>query len=1392
GWTIDETDRALQLFLSGSARPLEWTTIGAACRTALLHLGRLAALEERLQVGPDARRRLLTLWSPLPTTGRDALYVQLFAAGGPHQDAAFEHPLGEYLSGPALVRDHLPALQGALGLTATEIREILADAARALPATELPSVFPGTVHTPDTASLTIASVSLLHRYALLARGLEMPVRDVVALRRLSGIDPFLPLRADPTAVPGDEDPLAHTLRFVDAAAQVRESGLSVEDLEYLLAHRSDPVGRYRADPDAAAALTRALGAELRRIHAEHPLPPHSPTPGDPGEAAVLSDDVLRQELAVVLPPPEVETFLAMWTGEARYHAEREVAAPAVPLDPAAFAGEPALRVEYDSVRRMQRLAYRGVLAQAERDRLVAAHGGAGATLLGALLDDVRGQARTFFVANLVREATPLRGFLTAADFDGLFAPAEPLPNDLAEAERRARVTRNDERLRERRRTVLRALVPVVRARLTREAAVRVLAADLRADPSLLEALLTDPRLLAEPGGGTPAPLLDAFAAAAEEGVTVRYYAEGTTDAVRTGTVAEPATAATDRARIDGATGARFDGRLEVEHAGAYRFTALAGRAGMAVELRLAAFPDPVLRGVAAAPDQEISGFVELRPGVSYAFTFQAGALVDGAATLLVESDRLPRGPLSRLRLTPSAAVERVGRARVLLAKAGQLLEGLGIDEGELRYLRDHAADFGGIDLGALPTAGTDERTSAAVLFERFLRLAGYARLRAEMAGGTAGLIGVLQAARRAEPASAPPAEAAERLMAGVCRRIAELARRDVDTVRAAVAHLGYPVQTTAGGVEVRELADERGVRRVWEVLRVVERLGAPVGEVARWTAVVRSAPTAEDQDRRFGIARAVRGAVKARYGAQSWQRAAQPIHDQLRRLQRDALVAHVLHRHPEGFERPEQLFEFFLVDPGMEPVVQTSRLRLAISSVQLFIQRCLLSLEPHVPPAAIDTAQWQWMKRYRVWEANRKIYLYPENFLEPELRDDRTHLFRELEGALLQGEVSEDSVADAFFRYLRGLEEIARLEVVTTYQETAPHGPGTLHVIARTYAEPHRYFHRRYADGTWTPWEAVGVEIEGDHMAAVVWRGRLHLFWVTFMDRPAQPQSSADSSPRALAEERSGSLVQMYVDIQLNWAEYFQGAWTGRSSGGFGEPMRARVGRGFDRREVLLFVAKEMEDGEERAVRIELGTPIRCAFRVVSKNGRPLVIDGVHVHGLVPYPDLSAAGTRLRGTGALKVMPSYRRADRPPPDGTRTLPILRRGGTFSLALSGNTMDPESTPEENRVRPFFYQDDQHTFFVEPALAEVPLAAFEGFSTGDKLPSAAATREVQVYAGVPQGLRPGPSDPQDPYARHAVLERRDWAAGEAVQLQFGDVAIGQHGGLAQAGLQGGIPG
>jgi ABC toxin-like protein len=36
---------------------------------------------------------------------------------------------------------------------------------------------------------------------------------------------------------------------------------------------------------------------------------------------------------------------------------------------------------------------------------------------------------------------------------------------------------------------------------------------------------------------------------------------------------------------------------------------------------------------------------------------------------------------------------------------------------------------------------------------------------------------------------------------------------------------------------------------------------------------------------------------------------------------------------------------------------------------------------------------WNWLKRYRVWQANRKQFVEPENYIEPESRDDKAPQF---------------------------------------------------------------------------------------------------------------------------------------------------------------------------------------------------------------------------------------------------------------------------------------------------------------------------------------------------------------------------------------------------------------
>ncbi len=300
-------------------------------------------------------------------------------------------------------------------------------------------------------------------------------------------------------------------------------------------------------------------------------------------------------------------------------------------------------------------------------------------------------------------------------------------------------------------------------------------------------------------------------------------------------------------------------------------------------------------------------------------------------------------------------------------------------------------------------------------------------------------------------------------------------------------------------------------------------------------------------------ARAIQQAAKSKHDSEQWLTLAPPLRDTLREKQRDALVAYLVMR-PDAsagqqWTDSNGLYAHYLIDVEMSACQLTSRIKQAISAVQLFAQRCLMNLETRVS-ATLDVdsrwREWKWMKNYRIWEANRKVFLYPENWLEPELRDDKSPFFKELENQLLQGEVTDDAAETAFLAYLEKLEGVARLEVVGVYHQVEHDQQGqtavdVLHVFGRTRSTPHVYYYRRRVDAAyWTPWEKVNVDIEADHLIPVVWNRRLHLFWPVFSERAEDDSITMPSAGSTLDDP------SRYWRLQMAWSEYKNGKWTAR------------------------------------------------------------------------------------------------------------------------------------------------------------------------------------------------------------------------------------------------------
>lgn len=333
------------------------------------------------------------------------------------------------------------------------------------------------------------------------------------------------------------------------------------------------------------------------------------------------------------------------------------------------------------------------------------------------------------------------------------------------------------------------------------------------------------------------------------------------------------------------------------------------------------------------------------------------------------------------------------------------------------------------------------------------------------------------------------------------------------------------------------LASYRDPKTWHAVARCADHLATLGMTTAQVQAVIQPALTAAET----GL---LRTALKARYDEDTWLGTLKEVMDSLRPLKRDALVAQLLAQNA-AMASENDLYDHFLVDVEMCACMPSSRIVQAHGTVQLFVQRCLMGLE-HTATADIGNDpswdQWTWMKNYRVWEANRKVFLYPENWIEPELRDDKSFLFQELENELQQNELTAFTAEQAVVRYLEKLDNIAFLEVMATWYQA---DIKTMHVFARTKGgDPAIHYYRRFEqERYWTPWEKVEVDISGDHLLAFVRNNRLCLVWPVFSEEPDPNPSSKIPSAAQQGTEVGNDKPRRKLKMQLAISELANRKW---------------------------------------------------------------------------------------------------------------------------------------------------------------------------------------------------------------------------------------------------------
>lgn len=527
---------------------------------------------------------------------------------------------------------------------------------------------------------------------------------------------------------------------------------------------------------------------------------------------------------------------------------------------------------------------------------------------------------------------------------------------------------------------------------------------------------------------------------------------------------------------------------------------------------------------------------------------QAGKLYKLATTGVELKNILWKTPASAITAIPSSALipnfasQQAEPALRLLKKAALLVAGFTFSADEIRFLDTHKSEFDGLDLNSLTLI-------------QWLRLDAYTRLRNSLPQAK---MNVLDFWGWTYDAASHVSKLSE--------KISVLTGWKQDRIDKLIAANHFNL------AKLEDYRNEKNLLKLQEALEVADKIGVDIDLLFDWAI-----PSSKFKKSRI-IADSIKNAIRSRYNQTDWEQVVKPLNDQLRNHQRDALTAYLLQQ-PEllawNVVDADGLFEYFLIDVQMDACMETSRIKQGLSSVQLFIQRCFLGLEEEhngIAPNVLDRSRWDWMQRYRVWEANRKVFLYPENWIESNLRDDKSPFFKELESELLQKDINKQNVTDALKSYLYKVDEVANMEVVGLYIEDRTPTSGTvrwskgskLHVFSRTRNAPYIFYYRYLAldEMNWYPWEKMQVDIpsydvvtpvtqevkdNGCYLIPVVWSNRLLVFFPQIMKKSKPNPASSTGKYEELGKRDNGIEATQpieYYEIKMGWSEYRNGKWT--------------------------------------------------------------------------------------------------------------------------------------------------------------------------------------------------------------------------------------------------------
>jgi len=1104
GLDIATTDDLVQAFYApaGPDTDTGLQQLDSGLQAVLLRAGVAYRAIDLLGLDPDTDlESLLTCWGPVSTNGPDSLYARLFLNKTVlNQDPVFA-----------------PDIQGRiLTVTPPAIPPSLLAAKPALcAALGLTSaefdLLTGTSTTPvaglglgyHTATpLTVENISALYRRAWLARTLRISILELLSLAHLTGLDPFA------TPVLRSQQPVSEPLLdFAQLVKALSAAGLAPVQALYLL-WNADLSGV--SAPPAGIAIT--LAAQLRTAFAA--IDAQFSVTANP------SPDAGKNLMSLVLGPTPAGLFFGLLTGSFSISTPFAYSQSTLP---AAVLGAGVGRLTYDDLGKQ--LTFAGYLDAATLAGLHSAAGTDSALVTGidALASAGQKTVDTFF-GTYDDSTLGLRGLFT--DY---VRSADPTVKGSIPA-------------------LLNRLLPVLAGRRKQVQSLSVASAAAGCDPSFATALLVDSDILAAASGASNPASAD-LTAIGRGGLSVAFFPDNSLASPPAVPPSPPATLDYGTrnplpAPVGGAAGiaARWTGYLSAAQDGAYGLHAQTD-AGATVSIEIAG------ADIAMTSTDGLHWYnqnpVALSAGLPSSITITAAGLT-GMFDVTWEStgggwQEIPAG-----NLYAADAVDNLGTTFLRFLKITSLSADLALKADDIAFLATRTALTvnGAAWTAQLAVEGVAPPSARRDLTSALRGMLGYAALKS---------------------AHAPTDD---RLLSALLDLVGGAGTTNLSAVTGwdstSLAALSHRLLGSAdlGAVPGPMAALDR-IRDAFGAISTCQLSAATL------IAAATNAPSA-------GHVETFQAAVRSRYAEADWFQVVQTINDQIRTEQRDALVACVLLRSgtdvlsalgiaaaPNRLPTADDLFNYFLVDVEMRSCMQTSRIRHALSSVQLFIERCLRNLEPRVDPGDIDGTQWAWRKRYRVWQANREVFLWPENWMNESLRDDQSPFFKTAMRQLLQSDITDDTAAGAYLDYLSNLEQVAKLEPCGLYYDAAGDGSAddVVHVVARSSGTHRKHYYRRSEGGAWTAWQDTKLTIEDNPVLPYVWNGRLLLFWLQVHRSSAiDPGHPGQNLPAAFSGEpelgsatlssitgrvgqSADAATREQISVVLCFSEYYNGAW---------------------------------------------------------------------------------------------------------------------------------------------------------------------------------------------------------------------------------------------------------